>query len=152
MYHRGFIIGLENEMCKLVFEKETDSRIEPISAFVGTKRSSFAPPDYSYFGADGWYSLTGLLFWLSGVPYESESNVDKDLENVSQYLRAHIDKLLDLFVHPDEFNSKLELLRNQHKENPINVDKIREERARLQALGQDSSLEAAITSLRGGKR
>jgi hypothetical protein len=46
----------------------------------------------------------------------------------------------------------LERLRNQNKENRIAVDMIRKERARLQALGQDSSLEAAIASLRGGKR
>ena len=152
MYHRGFIIGLENDRCKLVFEKETNSQAEPISEYVGTKRSSFAPPNYSYFVAEGWYSLTGLLYWLSGVPYESDNNVDKELENVSQYLRVHIDKLLGLFVPPDEFDSKLERLRAQHKENHIIVEKIREKRARLHALGQDSSLEAAIASLRGDKR
>ena len=41
---------------------------------------------------------------------------------------------------------------NFHMGNQITVQEIREERARLQALGQDSSLEAAIASLRGGKK
>ena len=151
MYSKGFIIGLENDVCKLVFEKETNSQREPIKDYVGMKSALFIPPGYSYFAEDGWYSLTGLLFWLSGVQYEHNKNVDQDLENVTQYLKIYIDKLLDLFKYPNEFDRKLEHLRNQHKANQITVERIREERARLQALGQDSSLEAAIRSLRGGK-
>ena len=78
--------------------------------------------------------------------------MDQDLENVSQYLRLHIEKVLDLFKLPKEFDRKLEYYKNLYKENQISVEKIRAERARLQALGQDWSLEAAITSLHGGKR
>ena len=152
MYHRGLIIGLENELCKVVFEKETNSQVEPIRDHVGIKSAVFAPPDCSYLAEYGWHSLTGLIFCLSGVEYEIDKDVDRDLENLSQYLRIHMDNLLELFRDPDEFNSQLERLRNQHKENKITVDMIREERARLQALGQDSSLEAAIASLRGGKQ
>ena len=63
-----------------------------------------------------------------------------------------MDKLLDLFKYTDEFDKKLEYYRNLNKENQFTVDKIREERARLQALGLDSSLEAAIANLRGGKK
>ena len=63
-----------------------------------------------------------------------------------------MDKVIDLFRFPNEFDSKLEYYRNLHKENQITVEKIREERARLHALGQDSSLEVAIASLRGGKK
>jgi hypothetical protein len=152
MYHRGFIIGLENNVCKLIFEKETNSRVEPIRDYVGTKSALFKPPNYSHLAKDGWYSVTGLIYWLTGVQYESNKDVDKDLENVGQYLKLHIDKLLDLFKYPDEFDKKLEYYRNLNKENQLTVDKIREERARLQALGLDSSLEAAIASLRGGKK
>jgi len=71
---------------------------------------------------------------------------------MSQYLKLHIDKLINLFKYPEEFDRKLEYHRNLHKGNQITVEKIREERARLQALGQDSSLEAAIANLRGGKK
>ena len=152
MYNKGFIIGLENEICKLVFEKETTSLTEPITEYIGKRHSVFNPPDFSYFGKDGWYPLPGLIFWLSGVECERSNNVEQDLQNVSEYFQLHIDKLLDLFKFPDEFDKKLEHLRGLHKENQITVEKIRAERARLQALGQDSSLEAAIASLRGGKQ
>lgn len=152
MYYRGFIIGLENDICKLAFEKETNSPVEPIKDYVGTKSALFVPPDYSYLAEYGWYSLTGLIYWLSGVEYEFVKNVDQDLENLSQYLRLHIEKVLDLFKYPDDFDRKLEHYRNLYKENQITVEKIREERARLHALGLDSSLEAAITNLRGGKK
>lgn len=63
-----------------------------------------------------------------------------------------MNKVLDLFKFPDEFDKKLQYYRNLYRENQITVEKIREERARLHALGQDSSLEAAIASLRGGKK
>jgi hypothetical protein len=152
MYYRGFIIGLENDVCKLVLEKETNSAVEPIREYVGTKRSLFAPPNYSYFAEYGWYSLAGLIYWITGIQCERDKNVDQDLEHTSRYLKAHIDGLLDLFKDPDEFDRKLEYLRNLNKGNQITVEKIREERARLHALGQDSSVEAAIASLRGGQR
>lgn len=152
MYHRGFFIGLENDICKLVFEKESNSPVEPIIKHVGTRSALFTPPDYSYFAEYGWYSLSGLIYWLSGIEYESVNDADKDLENLSQYLKLHIDKVLDLFRFPDEFDRKLEHYRNLYKENQITVEKIREERARQKALGQDWSLEAAIASLRGGRK
>jgi len=152
VYNKGFIIGLENDVCKLVFEKETNSSTEPITEYVGKKLSLFAPPNYSYFAEDGWYTLTGILYWLTGIQCERDKNVDQDLENVSQYFKLHMDKLFDLFKHPDEFDSKLEYYRNLYKDKQITVDQIRAERARLKALGQDSSLEAAIANLRGGKK
>jgi hypothetical protein len=152
MYNRGFIIGLENDVCKLVFEKETDSSFESITEYIGTKHSQFATPNYSYFPKYGWYTLTGLIYWLSGVECERDQNTDQDLDNVSQYLKLHMDKVLDLFKSSDDFDKKLEYYRNLHKDDQISVEKIRAERARLQALGQDWSLEAAIASLRGGKK
>lgn len=152
MYNRGFFIGLENDVCKLVFEKETNSPVDPIIKRVGTKSALFTPPQESYFASYGWYPLCGLIYWLSGVQYESVKDTDKDLENISGYLKLHMDKVLELFKFPEEFDSKLEYYRNLHKEDQITVEKIREERARLKALGQDWSLEAAIASLRGGKK
>lgn len=152
MYYQGFIIGLENDVCKLVFEKETNSSVEPIRDYVGKNSALFVPPDYSYFAEYGWYSLTGLIYWLTGVEYDSNKDTNKDLENLSQYLKLYIETLVELFRYPDEFDGRLESLRNKYKENRITVEKIRAERARLDALGQDSSLEAAIASLRGGKK
>lgn len=152
MYYQGFIIGLENNICKLVFEKETNSSVEPIRKRIGKKAALFTPPNLSYFAEYGWYHLKGLTYWLSGIEYETVKDVDKDLESFSQYLKLHIDKVLDLFRFPDDFDRKLEYYRNLHKEDQITVEKIREERARLKALGQDWSLEAAIASLRGGKK
>ena len=55
MYHRGFLIGLENKICKLVFEKESNSPAEPIIDRVGTKSALFTPPNYSYYAKYGWY-------------------------------------------------------------------------------------------------
>jgi hypothetical protein len=152
MYHRGFIIGLENDICKLLFEKESNSSVEPIKDYIGKKSAYFKPPNYSYYPEDGWYSLTGLANRLSGVQYESDKNTDKDLDNMSQYLTIYMNKVLDLFRDPEEFDNKLKQIPHQNKENKLTIDKIKAERARLQALGQDSSLEAAINSLRGGKK
>jgi len=152
IYSRGFVLGLGNDVCKLIFEKETNSSAEPIRDYVGKKSALFTPPNYSYFAEYGWYSLNGLTYWLSGVEYESDKDVDKDLENLSQYLKLHIDKLLDLFKSPVEFDQRLDYYRNLYKDDQITVEKIRAERTRLKALGQDWSLEAAIASLRGGKK
>ncbi|MEO8327490.1 MAG: hypothetical protein ABI618_16685 [Nitrospirota bacterium] len=152
VYYRGFIIGLENNTCKLVFTKETNSSVEPIAEYIGKKTASFKLDQSDYSLQDGWYSLTGLMFWLTGIEYEYDKNVDQDLQNVSQYLNPQMDKVIELFQFPDEFDRKLEHYRALHKGKQITVEKIREERARLQALGQDSSLEAAITSLRGDKK
>ena len=151
VYYQGFIIGLENDVCKIIFEKETNSPVESIALNIGKKLSPFAPPNYLYFVRDGWHPLPGLIYWLSGVECERYDNVDQDLESVSQYLKLNIDKLLDLFKSPDEFDRKIEYYRNLYKEKQITVEKLRAERARLYALGQDSSVEAAIASLRGGK-
>jgi hypothetical protein len=152
MYLKGFVIGLENDVCKLVFEKETNSQVEPIRDYVGTRSALFAPPNHNYYAKDGWYSLSGLIYWLTGVKSESDKDVDKDLENLSQYLQLHMNKLLDLFKDPDEFDAKLEYLRNLNKGNQITVEMIKAERTRLKAMGQDWSLEAAIASLRGGQK
>lgn len=43
MYYKGFIIGLENDICKLVFEKETNSQVEPIREYVGKKAHYLHP-------------------------------------------------------------------------------------------------------------
>ena len=152
IYGKGFVIGFENDICRLVFWKETNSSIQPITDYMGKKTASFSSMVYSLSIPERWYSLTGLIYWLSDIEYETVKDVDKDLENLSQYLQLHMDKVIDLFRFPNEFDSKLEYYRNLHKENQITVEKIREERARLHALGQDSSLEVAIASLRGGKK
>lgn len=152
MYYKGFIIGLENNICKLVFTKETNSINEPIAEYIGGLGASFKLNHSDFSLQDGWYALTGLTFWTTGIEYEFSKNVDEDLQNVSKYLELHMDRLLDLFKEPSEFDKKLDHFRNLNKENQITVEKIKAERARLHALGKDSSLEAAIASLRGGKQ
>lgn len=152
MDYKGFVIGLENNLCKLLFEKETDSPVESIAINIGKKHSPLAPPNFSYFAKDDWYSLTGLVYWLSDVECERGKTVDDDLQYIGEYLKLHMDKVIDLFKFPDEFDRKLDYYRAFHEENRITVEKIQEGRARLQALGQDSSLEAAIANLRGGKK
>jgi len=151
IYHKGFIFGVENNVCRFVFEKETTSVVEPIRVYVGLKSALFKPPDYSHLPSNGWYTVTGLLYWLTGVECERFKDVDQDLQNISLYLKLYINKLIELFKFPDELDSKLQYYRNLHKENQITVAKIRVERAKLHALGRDSSLEAAIKNLRGGK-
>lgn len=150
LYDGGFVIGLENSLCKLVFEKETDSPVESISINIGKKLSTITPPNHSCRGMYGWHALTGLTYWIGGVECKRDRNVDRDLEYVSQSLKLHIDKVLDLFRHPAEFDRKLEQYQTLNKDDRITVERGREGRARLQSLGQDSSLEAAVASLRGG--
>jgi hypothetical protein len=152
MYSKGFIIGLENDSCRLVFAKETNSPSQSIAEYIGRTSASFKLNNSDYSLQDGWYPLTGFILWLTGIEYEYDKIVDQDLENVSQYLKPHMDKLLDLFKSPEDFDKKSEYYRNLNKENQITVEKIRAERARLQALGQDSSLEAAINNLRRGQK
>lgn len=152
MYYHGFIIGLENDVCKILFEKETNSPVEPIALNVGKKTAPFAPPSYSYLAKDGWYSLTGLIYWLADVKCQRDNNAEQDLKNVGQYLELHIDKLLELFKPPEEFDYKFQYYKNLHQDEQITLEKLRAERARLLALGVDSSLEAAFANLSGGKK
>jgi hypothetical protein len=121
IYHQGVIIGLGNDVCKLVFQKETNSSIEPFAEYMGKKRSHFAPPNHAYLAVDGWYPLDGLIYSPYGVQNGSDTPVDQDLEHVSQYLKLHIDQLIDLFKYPKEFDRKLEYQRNLHKGNQISV-------------------------------
>lgn len=148
---RGFVIGLENDICRLVIWKETNSQVEPIAIHIGKKTASFSSMVHSTSITEEWYSLTGLIYWLSGVEFEYQKDVDKDFEGVSQYLKLYVNKVLDFFRIPEEIDSKLEYYRNLYKDNQITVDKIRDEPARLHALGQDPTLEACITSLQEGK-
>jgi hypothetical protein len=81
--------------------------METIRVYVGTKSALFKPPDYSHLPQYGWYIAAGLIYWLSDVQRERYKNVGQDLASISEYLRLHIDKLLDLFKYPDEFDKKL---------------------------------------------
>ena len=45
IYYRGFIIGLENKVCRLVFQKETNSPVEPIRDYVGTNSHHLHHPN-----------------------------------------------------------------------------------------------------------
>lgn len=127
IYGKGFIIGLENNICRLVFWKETNSQVDPIAIYIGKKTASFSSMVHSISISEEWYSLTGLICWLSSIEFEYQKDVDKDLESVGQYLKLHVDKVLDFFRVPKEIDSKLGYYRNLCKENQITVDKIRDE-------------------------
>lgn len=142
----ALILGLENEVCKLLFTWTEDS----ILKWAGKKSALFRPTDNSYSDVEGWYPLTELFYGLSGVEYEPVRDTDQDLANLGPYLRLSIDKVLGLFQHPDELDRWLEYYRDLYKDQHITMEQIRAERARLKALGQDASVEAAIASLRGG--
>jgi hypothetical protein len=149
---QGFILGLENEHCRLVFARQGIAQTETIRDYVGIKTARFDPPGRSYSAPHGWYPLSGLITWLTGVDYDYVKDVDQDLGNLSEYLRLDLDLILDVFGDPDQFHHRLQHHQNAHKARPITIPMLREERARLQAAGQDSSLEAAIANLRGGQR
>ena len=63
MYYKGFLVVLGNDVLKLVFAKETNSSVEPITVYAGKKNSLFATPNFSCYAKDGWYSLTSLIYW-----------------------------------------------------------------------------------------
>jgi hypothetical protein len=149
---QGFILGLENASCRLLFARQSGSQTEAIRDYVGIKTAPFHPPNRSYSAPHGWYPLSGLITWLTGVDFDYVKDVDRDLENLSEYLKLYLDLILDVFSDPAQLQQKLQRHQNAHKDKPITVPMLKEERARLQAAGQDSSLEAALTNLRGGKR
>ena len=152
MYYKGLLLGLENDICRIAFRREYNSVNEPLVGYIGTKKSPFHLTSTDYLRKDGWYPLSGLVYWLSGVDYKFEKNVDLNLQDFSEYIRPHMDSVMDLFRIPEKIDNKIEHYRNLYKDKQITVEKIREERARLHALGQDSSLEAAIANLRGDKK
>jgi hypothetical protein len=148
MYYHGFILGLENDLCRLIFEKDPDPREHLIRDYMGKKSSSFTPANQTYYAEDGWYPVSGLVFWLTGIQYKGHKDVD--LDTTSQYMKLHMDSLLDLYKPPDSFEEKIEYYQHLHRGSKIKVERIKEERARLKGLGQDWTLEAALASLRGG--
>ena len=151
IYGRGFIVGFENDICRLVFLNETISSLQPRAVYVGKKTASFSPLYYSFIADYGWYSINELVYWLRDFEYEYHNDTDKDLKTVNRYLKLQIDKFHELFRNPEELDSKLEYYRNQQNENQISVEKIRDERARVHTLDQDSPLGAAIKNLQRGQ-
>jgi hypothetical protein len=149
MYYHRFTLCLENDLCKLVFEQDSDPRDRLIRKYIGGKSSLIPSLSQGYYSSVGWHSVSGLIFWMTGIQYESLKDLDQDLDNTSQYMKLHMDSLLDLYRDPETFEEKMEYYRNLHRKSRITVDQIKEERARLKALGQDWSLEAAMVSLRG---
>jgi hypothetical protein len=147
----GFILGLENELCRLVFLKQTGSQAEAMRDYVGIKTARFDPPGRSYSAPQGWYPLSGLITWLTGVDYDYVKDVDKDLENLGEYLKLYLHLILDVFSDPAQLPQKLQYHQNANKNRSITSQVLRAERERLQTEGQNSSLEAALINLRGGR-
>lgn len=152
MHDRGFMIGLGNNVCKLVLKKKTHASDELFTCYVGTRSAWFTPPNDSYSASYHWYALAELSQWLSSDQHDVNNSADKGLEDLSHYLKSHMDRLLALMQDPKEVERKLGCQRNPRNENEITVEKIRVEQRRLQSLGQDSSHQAALANLRGGKK
>lgn len=150
MYHRGFLIGLKHEACKFLFEHETGSRRDTITCYVGKKDALFRPPGDNLSASTGWYSVSDIVYWISGVEREYVKDIDQDLEFLGSYVKNFINEVFDLFRDSAHFDHRLDDYRTRFKGRQITVGQIRAERARLQSLGQDSSLETAILNLRKG--
>lgn len=150
VYHRGFLIGLEHQACKFLFEHETSSRRDTIKCNVGKKDSLFRPPDDELSASTGWYSLSDIVYWISGLEREYAKDIDQDLEYLGLYVQNFINDVFDLFRDSGQFDSRLDNYRKRFRGMQISVEQLRAERARLQSLGQDYSIESAIASLRKG--
>ena len=96
-----------------------------------------------------WVPLSHVVYLLSGKREKHvPDNPAKDLEQQGKYIRPYLDEINNLFAAPMHFE---EWVRTQSEtvNQLVTVEKVREERARLQALGLDSSVDAAIKNLRG---
>jgi hypothetical protein len=125
---RRSVIGLENKVCKLLFEKEVGSYPEAIRCLVGTKSAWFDPVNYSHSALYHWYPLTELLDWLEGRQYRAEDDADHDMESISDSLRLHIREILDVLKDPKEAERQLKSNRNLQGGNQVAVEEIGKQR------------------------
>ncbi|HKZ39869.1 MAG TPA: hypothetical protein VJ044_02850 [Candidatus Hodarchaeales archaeon] len=137
-YHDyGYFAELENDWCKLAFQSES-GYLEDIC---------IVPKGVSSAGefVSRWALLsTGVERKRLQVPYTAE-NV---LNNFDEFARPYLLEMLELAKTPELFEKRLKELEDAARSNPITTEMIRAERARLHALGLDSSLSAAVANLR----
>jgi hypothetical protein len=134
----GYEVFLENEYCKLLFMSE-GGILEEI--YVRTKQSP-------YFGR-GLERLTSLLTGKELKSfYLTRTAEDEYFQSIASYIRSVLPEIMDMVKTPAIFKETIETLEATRKSEPITIEAIRAERARLDALGLDSSLGAAIENLR----
>ncbi len=137
-YHDyGYFAQLENEWCKLSFQSES-GYLEDIG--IVPKGASSAGEFVSR-----WALLsTGEEEKRLELPYTAE-NV---FNNFAEFARPYLLEMLELAKTPILFEKRLKELEESARSNPITIEMIRAERARLHSLGLDSSLGAAMANLR----
>ena len=137
-YHDyGYFAELENDWCKLAFQSES-GYLEDIG---------IVPKGVSSAGefVSRWALLsTGVERKRLQVPYTAE-NV---LNNFDEFARPYLLEMLELAKTPVLFEKRLKELEEAAGSNPITIEIVRAERARLHALELDSSLGAAMAHLR----
>lgn len=133
----GYEVCFENGICKLVFISEGGSLDE---IYVRTKKSP-------YFGR-GLKYLTRLFTNQEPQKYERRSaNEAEYFDRIAEYVGQLLPDILNLVENPEKFKETVESFEAMKKSEPITVEMIRAERARLHSLGLDSSLGAAMENL-----
>jgi hypothetical protein len=135
--NHGYEACVENESCKLVFMSE-GAWLDEI--YIRTKE----PP---YFGR-GLKRLTRLLTGRKPKSfYLVKAEVHEIFDSIAEYIQPTLHEMLELAKTPTLFDERLKELEAAARSNQITVEMIRAERARLHALGLDSSLGAAMANL-----
>ena len=135
--NNGYEIQFENEWCKLVFMSEGGALDE---IYMRTK-------NLPYFGR-GLKHMTGLLTDREPKSFiRVREGDDEFFSSIAEYVQPTLLEILELAKTPGAFKEMIEAVEATNKSEPITMEMIRAERARLHALGLDSSLGAAMENL-----
>jgi hypothetical protein len=97
--------------------------------------------------------LTSLFTNKEPKKYDRPSvNEDEFFDRIVEYIGPIIPDILELVETPGKFKETVESLETINKSEPITIEMIRTERARLHSLGLDSSLGAAMANLQKGDK
>ena len=137
----GYEICFENEFSKIVCMSESGLLDE---IYIRTKQ-------LPYFGR-GLKYLTKLLTQKDYDKFHRARTTDEAFDHVAAYIQPIAPDVINLAQTPTLFKETIETLESLKKSEPITLDVIRAERERLDLLGLDSSLGAALENLqkRGG--
>ena len=137
-YHdSGYFAQVENEWCLVAFQSET-GYLDNISVVPHGKvsRGEFVRR---------WARLSS---GEEKEPSKSPHTPENALNSFAEFARPYLVEMVELAKDPSAFEQRLKELRAVDRSNPITVEMIRAERARLHSLGLDSSLGAAMENLR----
>jgi len=129
----GYSAELENDRCKLVFQFKSDD-LEDI--YVAPK------------GAPSVGELVSHWALLSARDIRRRTRfptAESVLDSFAEFARPYLLEMLELAKTPGLFEEKLKEL--EEASNLITIEMIRAERARLHALGLDSSLSTAMKNI-----